>query len=128
VVKFSQKLAFKGYPDLEYSIGESLARGDGGERDNHVEQEPADPHSALAERLWYSKTQAEQETRLINPSTKVDAIANAIGKAGKVFIIGRGEDGIPALVRDAPVAARYPHGASFRPGTDGRQYRHRRRW
>ena len=96
VVKFSQKLAFKGYPDLEYSIGESLARGDGGERDNHVEQEPADPHSALAERLWYSKTQAEQETRLINPSTKVDAIANAIGKAGKVLIIGLGEDGIPA--------------------------------
>jgi DNA-binding MurR/RpiR family transcriptional regulator len=96
VVKFSQKLGFKGYPDLKYSIGESLARGDGGERDNHVEQRPEDPHSALAERLWYSKTQAEQETRLINPSTKVDAIADAIGKAGKVFIIGLGEDGIPA--------------------------------
>jgi DNA-binding MurR/RpiR family transcriptional regulator len=96
VVKFSQKLGFKGYPDLKYSIGESLARGDGGERDTHVEQKPEDPHSALAESLWYSKTQAEQETRLINPSTKVDAIADAIGKAGKVFIIGLGEDGIPA--------------------------------
>jgi DNA-binding MurR/RpiR family transcriptional regulator len=96
VVKFSQKLGFKGYPDLKYSIGESLARGDGGERDNHTEQTPEDPHSALAESLWYSKTQAEQETRLINPSTKMDAIAEAIGKAGKVFIIGLGEDGIPA--------------------------------
>ena len=31
VVKFSQKLGFKGYPDLKYSIGESLARGDGGD-------------------------------------------------------------------------------------------------
>jgi DNA-binding MurR/RpiR family transcriptional regulator len=96
VVKFSQKLGFKGYPDLKYSIGESLARGDGGERDNHVEQKPEDPHSALAESLWYSKTRAEQETRLINPSTKIDEIAEAIGKAGKVFIIGLGEDGIPA--------------------------------
>jgi DNA-binding MurR/RpiR family transcriptional regulator len=96
VVKFSQKLGFKGYPDLKYSIGESLARGDGGERDNHVEQKPEDPHSALAESLWYSKTGAEQETRLINPSTKIDEIAEAIGKAGKVFIIGLGEDGIPA--------------------------------
>jgi len=96
VVKFSQKLGFKGYPDLKYSIGESLARGDGGERESNVDQRSEDPHSALAESLWYSKTQAEQETRLINPSTKIDAIADAIGDAGKVFIIGLGEDGIPA--------------------------------
>ena len=96
VVKFSQKLGFKGYPDLKYSIGESLARGDGGDRETGVDQKPEDPHSALAESLWYSKTQAEQETRLINPSKKIDAIADAIGDAGKVFIIGLGEDGIPA--------------------------------
>ena len=96
VVKFSQKLGFKGYPDLKYSIGESLARGDGGDRETDVEQRVSDPHSALAESFWYSKTRAEQETRLINPSTKVDAIAEAIAKAGKVFIIGLGEDGIPA--------------------------------
>lgn len=96
VVKFSQKLGFKGYPDLKYSIGESLARGDGGDRDNNEEQQPKDPHSALAESLWYSKTCAEQETRLINPSTKVDAIADAINRADKVFIIGLAEDGIPA--------------------------------
>lgn len=96
VVKFSQKLGFKGYPDLKYSIGESLARGDGGDRDTTTEQVTEDPHSALAESLWYSKTQAEQETRLINPPMKVDAIADAIGNAGKVFIIGLGEDSIPA--------------------------------
>ncbi|HLU06620.1 MAG TPA: MurR/RpiR family transcriptional regulator [Woeseiaceae bacterium] len=96
VVKFSQKLGFKGYPDLKYSIGESLARGDGGDRESSADQRPEDPHSALAESLWFSKTQAEQETRLINPPKKVDAIADAIGEAGKVFIIGLGEDGIPA--------------------------------
>src|SRR6187402_1314502 len=28
VVKFSQKLGFKGYPDLKYSIGEAVARAD----------------------------------------------------------------------------------------------------
>lgn len=96
VVKFSQKLGFKGYPDLKYSIGESLARGDGGERETATEQVADDPHSALAESLWFSKTQAEQETRVINPSTKVDEIANAINDASKVFIIGLGEDGIHA--------------------------------
>src|SRR3954469_17513930 len=95
VVKFSQKLGFKGYPDLKYSIGESIARGDG-EVNGNAEPARQDPHGALAESLWYSKSQAEQETRLINPSAKVDAIADLIGKAGKVFIIGLGEDGIPA--------------------------------
>jgi DNA-binding MurR/RpiR family transcriptional regulator len=95
VVKFSQKLGFKGYPDLKYSIGESLARGDG---DVNGNGEPlrTDPREALAESLWASKGRAEQETRLINPSADVDAIAAAIGKAGKVFVIGLGEDGIPA--------------------------------
>ncbi len=95
VVKFSQKLGFKGYPDLKYSVGESIARGDG---DANGGGEPArdDPHAALAESLWHRKAQAEQETRLINPSGRIDAIAAAIAAAGKVFIIGLGEDGIPA--------------------------------
>ncbi len=99
VVKFSQKLGFKGYPDLKYSIGEAIARGDGGDGNGNAgngEPVRADPHSALAESLWYIKTRAEQETRLINPSTGIDAIAELIGKAGKVFMIGLGEDGIPA--------------------------------
>ncbi len=96
VVKFSQKLGFKGYPDLKFSIGESIARGDAGEGNGGSEAAPEDPHAALAESLWHSKSLAEQETRLINPPDRIDAIAEAIGKAGKVFIIGLGEDGIPA--------------------------------
>ena len=31
VVKFTQKLGFKGYPDLKYSVGEAIARADNGE-------------------------------------------------------------------------------------------------
>jgi len=100
VVKFSQKLGFKGYPDLKYSIGESIARGDSVEvaGNGGTAGVPAadDPHAALAGSLWQSKSLAEQETRLINPSANVDRIAAAIDKAGKVFIIGLGEDGIPA--------------------------------
>lgn len=95
VVKFSQKLGFKGYSDLKYSIGDSIARGDGEGGASSAPQQ-ADPHGALAEGLWLAKSQAEQETRLINSPADVDAIAAAIAKAGKVFIIGLGEDGIPA--------------------------------
>ena len=96
VVKFSQKLGFKGYPDLKFSVGEAIARGDAGEVSGASGPARQDPHAALAESLWHSKAQAEQETRLINPSANIDAIADVIAGAGKVFMIGLGEDGIPA--------------------------------
>ncbi|MFC3715921.1 MurR/RpiR family transcriptional regulator [Luteimonas soli] len=97
VVKFSQKLGFKGYPDLKYSVGESLARGDGND-DNGAPaaSESPHPHAALAESLWRAKAEAEEETRLINPPEKIDAIADAIRGAQKVFVIGLGMDGIQA--------------------------------
>lgn len=96
VVKFSQKLGYKGYPDLKYSIGQAVARGDGGDESAPGEPRSEDPHAALAENLWHLKGLAEAETRLINPPERIDAIAHDVLQAGKVFIIGLGEDGIPA--------------------------------
>ncbi|HEY5802636.1 MAG TPA: MurR/RpiR family transcriptional regulator [Lysobacter sp.] len=96
VVKFSQKLGFKGYPDLKYSVGQAVARGDGGEDTVASEVRRDDPHAALAEDLWHLKAQAVAETRLINPPDRIDVIAASIQQAGKIFIIGLGEDGIPA--------------------------------
>lgn len=96
VVKFSQKLGFKGYPDLKYSVGEAVARGNGGSEANVAPAAVEDPHAALADGLWRGKARAEEETRLINPPERTDAIAATIDKAGKVFIIGLGEDGIAA--------------------------------
>ena len=96
VVKFSQKLGFKGYPDLKFSVGEDFARSDNGDDAGSAGSLPETTHSALAEALWQAKAQAERETRLINPPESLDAIAAAVGGAGKVFIIGLGPDGIPA--------------------------------
>src|SRR3546814_13233032 len=60
VVKFSQKMCFKGYPDLKYSVGESLARGDGGD-DNGAPapHERTPPHAHLAEGSSRPKAEAE---------------------------------------------------------------------
>ncbi len=96
VVKFSQKLGFKGYPDLKYSVGEEVARSNGHDEDRHAPSAADDPHAALAESLWRHKAQAEEETRLINPPDRIDAIADAIAGAGRVFVIGLDEDGIAA--------------------------------
>ena len=96
VVKFCQKLGFKGYPDLKYSVGEAIARADNG----HEPETAAPPGDAadagIAGDLWRRKTGAEQETQLINPDAALDAVAEAIGGAGRVFLIGLGGDDIHA--------------------------------
>jgi DNA-binding MurR/RpiR family transcriptional regulator len=98
VVKFTQKLGFKGYPDLKYSVGEAIARADNGDAPEVARVGPGAPGS-LAENLWRRKSEAEEATRLINLPDAVQAVAEAIeqaGRTGKVFIIGLGEDDIYA--------------------------------
>ena len=96
VVKFSQKLGFKGYPDLKFCIGEALARETAGVAARPAPIRDVDPHIALGESLWRSKARAEQETRIINPLEQVDLIVQAIVGADRVFICGLGQDGIHA--------------------------------
>ena len=96
VVKFSQKLGFKGYPDLKFSIGEAVARENGGQEPGTDAETAEHPHAALAEDLLRVKSRAEEETRLINPPEQVDAVAAAIGSAARILLFGLGEDGIPA--------------------------------
>ncbi|WP_430391427.1 MurR/RpiR family transcriptional regulator [Dyella sp. 20L07] len=98
VVKFTQKLGFKGYPDLKYSIGEAIARadnGDTGEVAAHAHDRSSESHIG---NLWRAKSEAEEETRLINAPQTLQAMADAIARAGgsKVFMIGLGDDDIYA--------------------------------
>ncbi len=95
VVKFCQKLGFKGYPDLKLSVNEAVARfdnGNGGQLPAVYAGEKPGP----AADLWLRKTEAEAATRLINPPEALDTTAQAIGRARTVFIIGLGEDDMHA--------------------------------
>ncbi|MCD9027712.1 MurR/RpiR family transcriptional regulator [Luteimonas sp. BDR2-5] len=97
VVKFSQKLGFKGYPDLKYSVGEAIARnGDSAHPALSADADgPADAATPALE-LWQGKTRAEEETRLINPPPMLDAIAEGLDRAGRIVIVGLGEDNVAA--------------------------------
>ncbi|QOW25632.1 MurR/RpiR family transcriptional regulator [Lysobacter sp. H23M47] len=98
VVKFCQKLGFKGYPDLKYSVGEDIARADNGDEEPATSA-PEHPADAMAAELWRRKSAAEEETRSINPPGTIAAVAAAItraGEGGKVFLIGLGDDDIRA--------------------------------
>ena len=95
VVKFCQKLGFKGYPDLKLAINEAVIRADS---NGGALPQPQDVSSANAQGygLWLRKSEAEEATRLINPPGTLTLVAEAIGRAGTVFIIGLGEDDLHA--------------------------------
>ncbi len=98
VVKFCQKLGFKGYPDLKYSVGEDMARDspDASVAQAHPGVAPAD---AMAAELWRRKSAAEEETRAINPPGSIASVATAIAAVadtGTVFLTGLGTDDIRA--------------------------------
>ena len=96
VVKFSQKLGFKGYPDLKVSVSEAVARENGNGELRAAAPSRNDAQTTLAADLWRSKALAEEETRLINTPEKIAEIARAMDAADKVFVIGMGEDGLTA--------------------------------
>jgi len=93
VVKFSQKLGFRGYPDLKFSVGESVAR----EREPASVAPAAAVHApAVADALWQGKSQAEAATRSINPEAALQSIATVLHAAGRVVVVGSGEDNLAA--------------------------------
>jgi DNA-binding MurR/RpiR family transcriptional regulator len=94
VVKFSQKLGFKGYPDLKFSVGETVARNGGTAQPARAAAKAQ--HEDLSAELWRAKAKAEEETRSINPRPQLDALADTLAGAGRVFLAGVGEDGIRA--------------------------------
>ncbi|HEX7111801.1 MAG TPA: MurR/RpiR family transcriptional regulator [Mizugakiibacter sp.] len=98
VVKFTQKLGFKGYPDLKYAVGEAIARADNGHGDEEAPPSDVTPEDGAAA-LWRRKSEAEAATRLINPPETLHAVVEAIaraGKSGRVFVVGLGEDDVAA--------------------------------
>ncbi|HYG08055.1 MAG TPA: MurR/RpiR family transcriptional regulator [Stenotrophomonas sp.] len=97
VVKFSQKLGFKGYPDLKLSVGEAVARAGNGQPVAHLQPaSESDGYAALDQALRASKAAAEEETRLLNPRVDVETIVGLLDQAPKVFVCGLGDDGVYA--------------------------------
>jgi DNA-binding MurR/RpiR family transcriptional regulator len=109
VVKFAQRLGFKGYPDLKLSISEALARESalevaGIEETPTDGAPPPDADAARAEALWRAKALAEEETRSLNPPATLAQAARWLGEADTLFVGGAGADGYAAHSFGARVA------------------------
>jgi DNA-binding MurR/RpiR family transcriptional regulator len=89
VVKFSQRLGFKGYPDLKLSISEALVREDVQSNQDvvHVAEKAASADSLGARSLWQRKTESEQETGLLNSEQSIGRLAELLQNAASVDLL-----------------------------------------
>jgi DNA-binding MurR/RpiR family transcriptional regulator len=89
VVKFSQKLGFRGYPDLKFSVAQEARPEAEVDAEAARRAEAPDPSSLD---LWRRKSDAEAETRTINTPSSFEYVASLLDRAGRVFVFGVGED------------------------------------
>ncbi len=101
VVKFSQKLGFKGYPDLKFSIGEELARAGNGSDPDNIDH---DGEETPSEVLWRSKGAAREETDLVNSASNFSDAASTLDAARRILVFGQGEDGLHAILFASRIA------------------------
>jgi len=96
VVKFSQKLGFKGYPDLKYGIGQDVARSDGQDQQAPGSGGHGGDYARIAHDLQQARGAAQAQTHALNIQADVEAIVARIDGAPKLFVYGLGDDGLYA--------------------------------
>jgi DNA-binding MurR/RpiR family transcriptional regulator len=90
IVKFAQRLGYKGYPDLKLSITEAVARASAGEP---APDQSGDADAARAEALWRSKAAAARETQGLAAQGALAEAARRLTEAGMLFVAGDDTEG-----------------------------------
>lgn len=94
VVKFSQRLGYKGYPDLKLSITEAVARAAAVDGVAGLAAAPSDdPDAARSDALWQSKATAARETCGLASGAAIADAARRLSEAEMLFVAGDGIDG-----------------------------------
>lgn len=90
VVKFSQKLGYKGYSDLKLSLTESLARTALLPKAIHGDIAIGDDVTTVAQKLIARKTVSLNETLAVNPEAQLLAAVSLLAGAGRILMAGVG--------------------------------------
>lgn len=86
VVKFSQKLGYRGYPDLKLAINESIARGFQGESAPQPQSTPSPAGQPLTQLKQALLAQVDE----LNDPRQQRAAAQALASAQRVLVLGQG--------------------------------------
>jgi len=90
VVKFSQKLGYKGFTDLKLAIHESVVKQGSNISVLRGKEKAGKGSSSLRERLFHSKCEALSSVTDLNDDKTILAAAKAIRGASRVEIVGFG--------------------------------------
>lgn len=90
VVKFSQKLGYKGFTDLKLAIHESVVKQGSNISVLRGKERSSNGSSSLRERLFHSKCDALSSVTDLNDDERIFAGACAIKQASRVELVGSG--------------------------------------
>ncbi|MBE5252063.1 MurR/RpiR family transcriptional regulator [Mixta mediterraneensis] len=94
VVKFAQKLGYKGFPALKLALSESLADKDAITVHNHILSD--DPLKTVGEKLLTEKLSAIRATLDINSEKKLNDVLLLLKNARRILLVGIGASGLVA--------------------------------
>ncbi|WP_343554455.1 MurR/RpiR family transcriptional regulator [Pantoea sp.] len=94
VVKFAQKLGYKGFPALKLALSESMADRDAITVHNHILSD--DPLKVVGEKLLTEKISAIRATLDINTEEKLLQTLQLLKNANRILLVGIGASGLVA--------------------------------
>ncbi len=94
VVKFAQKLGYKGFPALKLALSETLADRDAITVHNHILSD--DPLKVVGEKLLTEKISAIRATLDINSEEKLTETLQLLKNANRILLVGIGASGLVA--------------------------------
>ncbi len=94
VVKFAQKLGYKGFPALKLALSESLAKKDAITVHNLILSD--DPLKVVGEKLLAEKQSAIRATLDINSEEKLTETLRLLKEANRIVLVGIGASGLVA--------------------------------
>lgn len=97
VVRFTQKLGYKGYPDFKFAITDSLHRQEQASPPKlHGEISLDDTFSTMSQKLLASKINVLQKTHAINAQTSFEQAALLLRNAKRILLCGKGGSALVA--------------------------------
>jgi DNA-binding MurR/RpiR family transcriptional regulator len=96
VVKFCQKLGYKGYPDLKLAVNEAVITATTLNRDNNEHSPAQNDLVNLVEQLQFSLQSHLRGILEVNSEKALQDSADLLAQADKVLIAGFGKSGIVA--------------------------------
>ena len=96
VVKFCQKLGYKGYPDLKLAVNEAVITASNFQRDSQESPQPQNNLSALVEQLQFSLHSHLRGILEINSEQQILSAARLLDQADSILLAGYGASYIVA--------------------------------